>query len=476
MRPILILLLLVLSSSFKSFANDIRGRLPEIINPNMRYIFYSHGYIVEGRNKRPEHPRWGVYDYPAIVDALSEPNAIVIAEHRPKNTNPFTHAKKLQGQVERLIKNGVPEKNISLVGFSRGGFITAITSSYLANKKLNFVILAACTSSLADREDINLYGNILSIYETSDGVGSCNDAVTRSGDKITSFKEQSISTSKEHGAFYRPNDEWIEPVKKWLEREHVKIPFTIPSSEVVDIIEPSTKRIYPLFIKLPRSYNMRPDARYPVIYMTDAPYSFPLVVGATRNPMNNEHMEQAIIVAVSYSKGSKGSSSRVRDYTPVKADDWKMETGNAKGHLEFFKNVVFPFIESNYRVDKTKRTLAGVSLGGLFGAYVLFNEPETFNGYVLGSPSVWFNNHHLLSIEAREPKQKTRVYLSVGVLETPEFGEGQDMVMGAQLLAKKINDLSSSNIALKFSTVENSSHSTAFPTTAIQGLSWIHGK
>ncbi|MDO6561055.1 alpha/beta hydrolase family protein [Paraglaciecola chathamensis] len=71
---------------------------------------------------------------PAILETLSELDAIIIAEHRAKNTDPFEHAKKLQHQVEHLIEKGVPATNISLVGFSRGGFITAIASSYTLKK------------------------------------------------------------------------------------------------------------------------------------------------------------------------------------------------------------------------------------------------------------------------------------------------------------------------------------------------------
>jgi hypothetical protein len=32
------------------------------------------------------------------------------------------------------------------------------------------------------------------------------------------FSEISISTGKEHGAFYRPMPEWVKPLKTWLKR------------------------------------------------------------------------------------------------------------------------------------------------------------------------------------------------------------------------------------------------------------------
>lgn len=202
-------------SSF-GYSEESFELLPNKINPSEKYVFYSHGYIVEGDDPKPVHDRWGVYDFPAIKEKLSDSEYQLIATHRPAKTDPFEYAEKLAGEVNQLIKNGVPAENISLVGFSRGGFITAIASSYIKNKHVNFVILAACTSRLAKRKDITIHGHLFSIYETSDSVGSCDDLVARSGGAVTSYKEISISTGAEHGAFYRPIPEWLVPVKNWI--------------------------------------------------------------------------------------------------------------------------------------------------------------------------------------------------------------------------------------------------------------------
>ncbi|MBE0360874.1 hypothetical protein PALI_a2941 [Pseudoalteromonas aliena SW19] len=253
-------------------------------------------------------------------------------------------------------------------------------------------------------------------------------------------------------------------------------PYEIPRSNVLELTEPSTKRVYPIYIQLPTSYTKQPDKTYPVIYVTDAPYTFPIVAGATRFPMNSGKMQQAIIVAIGYEKGSVGSNSRIRDYTPTFAKDWKKQTGNAKGHAEFLQSTVFPFIEKNYRASNLQRTYIGNSLGGLFGATILLLTPDLFSNYIIGSPSVWFDNNALLALKAHKPKLPIKVYISVGAKETPAFGEGQNMVEGAAQLVQKINALKSDNIELKSVDIEGASHATAFPTTAIQGLDWMLGK
>jgi predicted alpha/beta superfamily hydrolase len=248
--------------------------------------------------------------------------------------------------------------------------------------------------------------------------------------------------------------------------------FEIPRSSVVDIKDPSSDRVYPIFIKLPSSYRSNSDKSYPVIYLTDAWYSFQIVSGASRFPMNSGKMQEAIIVGISYSKGSRGPSSRIRDYTHIENTSWKYQTGKAKEHVNFIEKSVFSYIEKNYRVSDS-RTYVGNSLGGLLGAYILFTKPSMFNNYILGSPSVWFKDNDILKIKTAPNLNLYKVFIAVGANETIELGSSQhDMVKGAKELELKISDLFP-NTKVKLLTIQGANHETAFPTTAIQGLYWL---
>lgn len=210
-------LLILLSIFFSSmpFAGEIFVEFPDHINKDEKYVFYSHGFIVEGRNPTPIDHRWGMYDFPKIKEVLSDPSYNLIAYHRPKGTDPRKFAKKLTNNAIALIKEGVKPENITFIGFSRGGAITALTSYYLASHKVNFIMLAACSGFIKNNTEIKVFGNVFSIFETSDKVGSCQFLIDRSK-KIKNFEELSISTGKEHGAFYNPLPEWVAPVKNRL--------------------------------------------------------------------------------------------------------------------------------------------------------------------------------------------------------------------------------------------------------------------
>ena len=104
------------------------------------------------------------------------------------------------------------------MGFSRGGHITALASSQLKPLPINTILLATCwKNGVQEQLSITFSGRFLSIYETTDIALSCGDLAARST-ALTSFAEIAITTGKEHGAFYAPLPEWVEPLLHWIQQ------------------------------------------------------------------------------------------------------------------------------------------------------------------------------------------------------------------------------------------------------------------
>jgi dienelactone hydrolase len=201
-----------------SMANQVLNNIPDSYNKASKFVFYSHGFIVEGDNPMPIETKhgWGVYDFPGIKQALSDERYTLIATHRKKNTDPFNYAKQLSEDIRSLVNNGVKPTHITLVGFSRGAFITGLTSHYLKDIDVNTILQAGCGRLIsAKHSDIQVYGDVLSVYEKSDGAKSCAKLKAKST-ALTSFEEIEINTGLSHGAFYTPSDEWLVPVKNWI--------------------------------------------------------------------------------------------------------------------------------------------------------------------------------------------------------------------------------------------------------------------
>jgi hypothetical protein len=200
-------------------AVELYTNFPSVIHADERYVIYSHGFIVEGTDPRPISPKYGQYDFPAIKQALFDGGGFnLIAYQRPKNADFDASVKQLVTWVQSLRAAGVKPSRITLVGFSRGGQLTAVASSHLASEGINTAILAICENG--DFDDVPappvvLGGNFLSIYEASDQLGSCAKLAERS--HLASFKEVKISTGRRHGAFFQPLQEWLEPLRAWID-------------------------------------------------------------------------------------------------------------------------------------------------------------------------------------------------------------------------------------------------------------------
>jgi predicted esterase len=202
---------------FASSGAELYVDFPNEIRAGERYVIFSHGLIAEGNDPRPMHPTRGVYDLPAIRDALfMNGNFNLISHQREKNTEMKPYIDKLESWVRGLMEAGVPASRITLVGFSRGGHLTAYTSGRLAQVGINTAIMGACRNGEIPREPpLELGGHVLSIYETTDEVGSCIKLSERG--QLKSFKEVAITTGKGHAAFFVPRGEWINPLRQWID-------------------------------------------------------------------------------------------------------------------------------------------------------------------------------------------------------------------------------------------------------------------
>ena len=179
-------------------------------------IFYLHGRIVEDEGPQAEHQQWGLYDYPAVVEALGRDGAAVVSEQRPSGTDVDAYAVRVALDIERLLAAGFPAERIAVVGFSKGAGIAIRVSSRSGHPDLRYVILAGCGAGIESVPGLVPNGHVLSVVETSDSiVGSCDQLAERNPN-LADYREVSISTGQEHGAFYLPREEWLAPVLAWV--------------------------------------------------------------------------------------------------------------------------------------------------------------------------------------------------------------------------------------------------------------------
>ena len=199
-----------------TFGQEVYTQLPSEINVSEKYVFYVHGLIVEGDNQTPEHPEYGIYDFPSIKEKIFEIGGFnLIAHHRPKDTDIDEYVDLFSSWVSSLLESGVPASNITLIGFSRGSHLAALTAARFNSHSINTVLMAGCfNGDMIFDPPVTLGGRLLSIYETTDTLGSCQKLASRS--KLKTFDEHYITTGLKHGAFYRPLEAWLVHIRAWI--------------------------------------------------------------------------------------------------------------------------------------------------------------------------------------------------------------------------------------------------------------------
>jgi len=194
---------------------------------------------------------------------------------------------------------------------------------------------------------------------------------------------------------------------------------------------------YPIEVVLPDDYDS--TRTYPVLYFTDWWFSSETGPKFYNRMRSAGVMEPIIIVGI----GTEGDMNdwvleRTRDLTPTHLPERDIPdslasgsrgiTGGAANFLAFIKTELIPQVEAEYACDTANRGLLGYSYGGLFGCYVLVTEPQLFHKYLLGSPTVMYDDFVLIErLKETSPDMYSSVdavFISVGEEESGDYLKG----------------------------------------------------
>lgn len=231
----------------------------------------------------------------------------------------------------------------------------------------------------------------------------------------------------------------------------------------------------------------------PVVYVLDGNSAFGIATPTARL-LQDEGLPPMLIVSIGYRfdetkpMSAQFFETRTRDYTPSADAPWlemskealakngvmvNTVTGGAAAFLAFIEEELKPFIASRYPVKADDQTLTGMSLGGLFTLYALFEKPGSFARYGAFSPSIWWNDRAVLrneeALAARVKDLPVRLFLSVGVLEEG-IGAPYSMVSNLETLRQKLVARKYPGLRLTHQVFPDETHGSVYPASFSRGL------
>lgn len=263
---------------------------------------------------------------------------------------------------------------------------------------------------------------------------------------------------------------------------------------------PSMARSYDVTVGLPESYADSSAKRYALLLVTDGNDYFPLVFNAANTVVG---IDEVIVVSVGapFAEGRDAfTRRRVHEFSPTGwamtdpfgqyvaggCKAWKLAiddcVGGAPKFLTMLVDELLPRLTSKYRIDRDRLGLFGVSAGGFFASWAIFQEKSPFRTYIISSPAMAYGDGDVLRQEARyaaaHKDLPARVYLSFGTLEIddPQLeGVGQ-IVSGTARLSAALRSRKYPGLTLYNEALSGLGHTDAPGTAAVRGMRLLYAR
>jgi predicted alpha/beta superfamily hydrolase len=215
----------------------------------------------------------------------------------------------------------------------------------------------------------------------------------------------------------------------------------------------------------------------PVVYVLDGDAMFGTAELASKVMQLGRDVPQMIVVGVGYyfegldgwDKQIKIGDARMRDLTPSRDPAFPIG-GGAGPFLDYLNSEVKPFIESRYPVDTSDQTIVGHSLSALFVLQTLLHSPGSFQRYVAGSPSLWWNQSEMLKEvgSSAEKISAKAAYVSIGGLESD--AEPYRSQSNFKTFATWLQGHTSPDLNLTVDVLADETHVSSQSRTIVRGL------
>ena len=271
-------------------------------------------------------------------------------------------------------------------------------------------------------------------------------------------------------------------------------PVPLPGSQLRNFRSEVLERDLRIYVQLPLDYDPQREEPYPVMYVTDANRSFPMIANiSTVLGFPPSGFPQVVVVGIAYDIESMADWAvwRTLDLTPTVhpeteqnwegilsrltgVENWNVRTGGAAGFLEFIISELVPFIESEYHVSSGDRALGGYSYGGLFTMFALFAQPDAFQRYFAGSPSIYYDSDVTFRMEeefaAAHDDLPAKLFLSAGELEWDY------MVSAVGRMDSLLRSRAYPNLEVSSHVFTGEEHRSAYPAAVMRAFEVLYGE
>lgn len=246
-------------------------------------------------------------------------------------------------------------------------------------------------------------------------------------------------------------------------------PDPIPAHESFKIESKKVGETRIINVWTPAEYSTIKDS-LPVMYMADGGLQedFPHIANTFAELIKSKSIPPMILVGIENTQRRKDLTGQ----TEIKEDkEIAPIVGGSAQFRAFLNDELFAEINRRYRTN-SKKGILGESLSGLFVVETFLLKPEMFNYYIAFDPSLWWNNHYLVSTAkehlAKLPKSEIKLWFA--------GSSSADISMNTNELAQTLKTENLINLKWTYSDEPKEKHQTIFRATKVKAIKWTLGE
>jgi uncharacterized protein len=280
----------------------------------------------------------------------------------------------------------------------------------------------------------------------------------------------------------------------------------IPSRniEAFTLMSPTMGERYDITVGYPSGYRPGAARTYPALIVTDGNHVFPLAFSVATNLMEARAIEELFIISIAtpYEEGdSAWVRRRMYEFSPpgwgamtdpfgtvVKGlcRDFRSPSercvGGAPRFLELIVGELIPRITEKYPIDRAQLGLFGVSAGGFFASWAIFQAESPFRKYIISSPAMAYGDGEIFRQEQRHAAGHkdlaAGIYMASGSLEMDDpYLEGIGHIVSGQIrLAAALRGRKYPGLELFTEIHHGLGHGDAAGTTLVRGMRLLYAR
>ncbi len=280
------------------------------------------------------------------------------------------------------------------------------------------------------------------------------------------------------------------------------VPYMVPGVSAFVFDSPSMGVRYEVSVWVPPTFKAEGGKQLPLLVVTDGNDAFNATLDAVRSLRNQGAIGDLMIASIGAPLAlgeAVFTRRRVYEFSPP---DWQMKdpfgevvqqtcekmkaawagpcTGGAQKFLAAINNELIAGLQTRFPVDTTQLGLVGVSAGGFFASYVIFQPGSRFTKYIISSPAMAYGDGEMDRQEARwaasHKDLKVGIYLASGSLEMSDpFLEGIGRIVSGQMrLASALTSRHYPGLRLQSDINPGLGHGDSYGTAVVRGLRFLY--